>query len=182
MKKVIKFLSILFLVTLILAGCSDSDESNPKNTAKQFVKEIYTIDSKKIDNYNAWNKADDIESSKKALQAKDKTLITLMTKDGYNNFTTNRNNSILVQACAVGNYSMQVTNLTLSKNVYDAGEDKAGYNFEVKLKLISNKDKTEKTNEAKGYVALSKEDEHWKVFVYQVTLRPNVVEELLKNK
>ena len=182
MKKVIKLFSILSLVTLILVRCSDSNENNAQKVAKEFGMELYRVDSNKINDYNNLIKSKDVQVLAETMQSNDKTIKSLMTEDGYNSFVANRFNTLNTQGCAEGNYTMQVTDFTLSQNAYDIKENKAAYNFETKLKFSSNKDNTEQTDVGKGYIGLSKDNGQWKVFVYRMTVLPKLIEETLNNK
>ncbi|BCZ48114.1 hypothetical protein psyc5s11_41810 [Clostridium gelidum] len=182
MKKVTKLFSILSLVTLILVVCSNSNENNAQKVAKEFETELYTVDSNKINDYNNLIKIKDVQALAETMQSNDKTIKSLMTEEGYNSLVANRFNTLNTQGCAEGNYTMQVTDLTLSQNSYDIKENKAGYNFETKLKFSLNKDNTEQTDVGKGYIGLSKENGQWKVFVYRMTVLPKLIEETLSNK
>lgn len=182
MKRVIKMLSILSLFTLILVGCSGSDENNAQKVAEEFGTKLYTVDLKKIDDFNALMKIKNVQSLAETMQSNDKTIKSLMTEDGYNTLVANRDNTLNTQDCVEGNYTMQVIDFTLSKNAYDIKENKAGYNFETKLKFISNKDKTEQTDVGEGYIGLSKENGQWKVSVYKMTVLPKLIKETLNNK
>lgn len=184
MKKVINLFSILCLIILILVGCShsDSDENNAQKVAKEFATELYTVDSNKINDYNNLTKSIDNKTFPETMHSNDKTIKSLMTEEGYNSLVANRFNTLNTQGCTESNYTMQVTDLTLSQNAYDIKENKAGYNFEIKLKFISNKDNSKQTGVGKGYIGLSKENGQWKVFVYRVTVVPKLIEETLNNK
>lgn len=182
MKRVIKMLSILSLVTLILVGCSGSDENNAQKVAEEFGAKLYTVDLKKIDDFNALMKIKNVQSLAETIQSNDKTIKSLMTEEGYNTLVANRDNTLNTQNCVEGNYTMQVIDFTLSQNAYDIKENKAGYNFETKLKFISDKDKTEQTDVGKGYIGLSKENGQWKVSVYKMTVLPKLIKETLNNK
>jgi hypothetical protein len=184
MKKVINLFSILCFVILILVGCShtDLDDISAQKVAKEFATELYTVDSNKIKDYNNLIKIKDTKSFAETMQVNDKTIKSLMTEEGYNSLVANRFNTLNTQGCTESNYTMQVTDFTLSPNEYDIKENKAGYNFEIKLKFISNKDNTEHTDVGKGYVGLSKENGQWKVFVYRTTAVPKLIEDTLNNK
>lgn len=182
MKNIIKLLSILLLVTLGLVGCSGSDESAAKKVAIEFGTDLYTVDSKKINDYNALMKIENVQSLAEAMQYNDKTIKSLMTEDGYKALVANRDNTLNAESCAKGTYTIQVTDLTLSQNTYDMKENKARYYFDTKLKFISNKDKTEKTDVGKGYIGLSKDSGQWKVSVYKVTVLPELIKETLSKK
>lgn len=179
LKKIIKITAALSLAVIILAGCSSLDEKNAQKAAKVFGTELYTVDSKKIENYNAALKTGDSAAYVKTLLENDKALKSLMTEDGYETLVSNRENISFTQLCIKGNYIMQVTDLTLSKNAYDIKENKASYNFTVKLKLISEKDKTEQTDEGQGSISLVKENGQWKVFAYKMTVLPKLLKKLL---
>ena len=182
MKKIIKLFNILSIVTLILVGCSSSDENNAQKVAKDFGTKLYTVDSKKINDYNVLIKSKDVHSLAEIMQYNDETIKSLMTEEGYNSLVANRDNTLNTQSCAEGNYTMQIENFTLSPNVYDIKENKAGYKFETRLKFISNKDKTEHTDIGKGYIGLSKENGQWKISVYRMTELPKLIKDTLNNK
>lgn len=179
MKKLIKICIVLSLIILVLAGCTNSDEKAAQKAAKDFGTELYTVDSKKIDKYNAYLKIKDDITAVMTLRSNDKALKSLMTEDGYTTLKTNGENTLYTRSCIKGNYTMQVTDLTLSENAYDIKENKASYNYTVKLKLISGKDKKEYADEGQGYISLIKEDGQWKVFAYQMTVLPKLLKETL---
>ena len=168
MIKLVKLFSIPFLIILIFVGCSNSNESNAKKIAKQFGSNLYTVDTKKVSDYNALLKTETIQSF-------DKTIQPLMTENGYKNLLANRDDIKNTQGCAINNYTMQVTNLILTKTFYDDKQNTAGYYYEAKLKFISGKDKKEQTDVGKGYIGLSKENGQWKVSTYQATIIPDLV-------
>lgn len=182
MRKVIKSIGILLLMALVLVGCSSSDENDARKVASKFGKELYTVDSKKIDDYNAMTNLNDVKSISEAMRSNDRSLRALMTDNAYDILISSRSNTINIQGCAASNYTMKVTDLILSKNVYDIKENKAGYYFEAKLKIIADKDKSEQSDEGKGYIGLSKENGQWKVSVYKMTVLPKTVKEALDNR
>jgi len=168
MNKLVKLFSILFLITLIFVGCSGSNESNAKKIAEEFGRNLYTVDTKKVSDYNALLKTETIQSF-------DKTIQPLMTGNGYKSLIANRDDIMNTQGCAINNYTMQVTNFILTKNFYDDKQNTAGYYYEAKLKFVSDKDKKEQTDVGKGYIGLSKENGQWKVSTYQTTIIPDLV-------
>lgn len=179
MKKLIKICIVLSLIILVLAGCSSSDEKDAQKAAKNFGNEIYTVDSNKIDKYNAYAKIKDDITAVMTLRTNDKALKSLMTEDGYTILKTNGENILYTRSCIKGNYTMQVIDLTLSENAYDIKENKASYNYTVKLKLISGKDKKEYIDEGKGYISLIKEDGQWKVSAHKISVLPKLLKEVL---
>lgn len=182
MKKVMKLFGILSLITTILVGCNSSEEANAEKIAKEFAEELYTVDSDKIDSYNTLKKIENTQSLIETMESDNKTLKALTTEDAFDQLVSSRQIHMNTEMCASGNYTMQVTEFTLSENKYDVKEDKAGFDFEVKLKLISNKDKTEQTDAVDGYIGLLKEDGQWKVFSYKVFTYPKVLKEASNNK
>lgn len=181
MKKLIRIVGVLSLITLVLVGCSSSDEKNAQKAAKEFGTELYTVDANKIENYNALLKKGDKDIAKLAeeYQSNDKAIKSLMTEDGYKTLFSNRGTILFTQLCIKGNYTMQVTDLTLSKKAYDIKDNKASYNFTVKLKLTSGKDKKEQADEGQGYISLVKENGQWKVFAYKMTVLPKLLKDIL---
>ena len=168
MSKLVKLFSTLFLITLIFVGCSGSNKNDAKKIAEQFGRNLYTVDIKKVSDYNALLKTETI-------QPFDKTIKPLMTENGYKSLFANRDDIMNTQGCAINNYTMQVTNFVLTKNFYDDKQNTAGYYYEAKLKFISGKDKKEQTDVGKGYIGLSKENGHWKVSTYKVIIIPDLV-------
>lgn len=174
MKKVIKLISILSLVTLLLVACSSSEERKAQKVAKKFGTEVNTVNLKRIHDYNDMINDGNIEPTAEDMYSNDKILRSLMTKDGYNNLVKDRLNIIFTEICSSGNCTIQVTDLTLSKNAYDIKKNKAGYNFVAKLKFVENKDKTENKDVWEGYIGLTKENGQWKVTTYKVNVVPKL--------
>ena len=112
----------------------------------------------------------------------DKKIQPLMTLSGYESTIANRFNTLSTEVCVNGKYTLQVTDFILDKNLYDGKEDKAGYNYEVKLKFTSTDGKSEKTDTAKGYIGLLKEDGQWKVFICKLVAYPKLYKEILTNQ
>ena len=118
----------------------------------------------------------------KIIQSLDKNIQTLMTKEGYESFAANRLNTLSAKVCDKGNYTLQVTDFILEKNLYSAKEDKAGYYYEAKLKFISTDGKNERKDIAKGYIGLLKENGQWKVSIYRSETYPKLYKEILINE
>lgn len=178
MKNIMKLFSILSLVILISVGCNSSPETDAKNNAKEFLTEFYTADTDKIDKYDALMKIDVSQPSfYETMKSNDKKLISLTTEDEYDGLVSNRTNIIYAKGCSIGGYTLQVTDISFSKNAYDIKENKAGYNYKVKLKFISNKDKSEHPDTVTGYIALVKKDNQWKVLVFKTDTVPDLIKE-----
>lgn len=182
MKKVMLLVTILSWILIILPGCSSSAEDTAEKAAKALIEELYTVNSEKVSKFNDLMKEQNNQSFIETMQSNDKTLRSLMTEDEYNKLVSNRQNIAIVQGCFVSDCTMQVTDIALSKNTYDTKENKAGFNFEAKLKLISNKDNAEKPDLATGYIGLSKENGQWKVFAYKHNTSPKFLKEELGNR
>ena len=105
-----------------------------------------------------------------------------MTQNGYESLVANRQNTSTTEICNKGNYTLQVTDFILDKNLYGEKENKAGYYYEAKLKFISTDGKTERTDTTKGYIGLLKENDQWKVSIYQLTLVPKLYTEIMSKQ
>lgn len=185
MKKAIKLLIILLiillLITITVISCVKSG-SNIKKVAQEFCENLYTVDREKVTEYNRFLK--EIKNTKEPdkligllqerLKSIDKGIEPLMTKKGYENTVMNRMNTLALDICIEGDYTLQVTDFILGENQYDDGEDKAGYYYEVKLNFISEDGKTEQTDTAKGYIGLIKENGQWKVFAHKPQKLPQM--------
>jgi uncharacterized lipoprotein NlpE involved in copper resistance len=180
MRKIIKLFSIITLFTLILVGCSNSDENNAKKVAKEFVTKLYTVDTKKINDYNSLLKSQDAKAIAESIQSHDKSIISLMTDEAYKTLVANRDNVLSTEASVKGDYTLEVTQLTLTKTSSDSKENKLAYSVETKLKFISNKDKTEKNDVCSINIGLLKENGQWKVSTYKTTELSKLIAESLK--
>lgn len=198
-KKIIKLFNLLFLIIITFSGCA-SNESDSKKIAQEFGRNLYTVNAQKVDEYNKmlkerdkFNVANAVMTETggvaphtpeyiKTMQSLDKNIQPLMTEKAYEAIVANRFNTLSTEVCAEGNYTCQVINFILDKNLYDEKGDKAGYYYEIKLKFISTNGKAERTDTAKGYIALLKENGQWKVFVYKSETYPNLYKEILINK
>ncbi len=177
MGKVIKIIGILCLIIYSLIGCSNSEVKDSQSVAEKFVKELYTVDSKEIDNFNVFLNSETNDSNLMNVEIEEmhKNLKPLMTEDAYSLLLNNRINFAFIQLCAVENYLMQVTDFSLSKTTNDTDVNNEGYKFEAKLKFISNKDKTEQEDVGKGYLGLTREGGKWKISGYKINELPKVM-------
>lgn len=198
MKKVKTLFSILFLITITFIACA-SNENNTKKVAQEFGMNIHTANVQKVSDYkklmamsasgNAVNiigEGGTINANKvahasylKITQSFDKNIQSLMTKKAYEGCLGNRYNILSSEICAKGNYTVQVTDFNLDKNIYGEKEDKAGYYYEAKLKFTSTNGKVERTDTTKGYIGLSKENGQWKVSIYKLTEAPKLYNEIM---
>jgi len=177
MKKSINLFVVLCLVTLIIGGCSKTEEKSVQKIAEDFVTELYTVDSKEIENYNNLLalKTNDVQVLTEAMESNDKEIKSLMTEKAYKIFTQNRKNLMFTTYCVKGNCTMQVIDISLSERTSNTDEDSVGYNFEVKIKFISINDKTELIDIGKGIIELSKENKQWKVSGYKEIEVPKTI-------
>lgn len=145
-----------------------SEEMRAQATAKEFITDLYTVNTVEIDNYKSLLNlsSSDPNALTEATQINDEVLKSLMTDSAYETLLKNRDNLKPTQLCHEGNYTMQVAKFQLSENKNNIENNEAGYDFEVHLKFISN-DGTETTGTAKGLVELEKIDGSWKVTGYK---------------
>lgn len=188
MKKVIVIFCGLCLVTLVLVGCSSSDEGDAKKVGDEFVRNIYTVDAEKIAKFNTpvpeptgdpgseeYNKKYGDEVLK-LMKSVDKNILPLITEDGYQSIITSTFNSVSTKICAKNDSTAKVTDLTLGKNMYKDYKDKGKirYRYEVKLNYISSDGKSEQADTSTGAVELLKEDGKWKVCLFDITQFPKL--------
>ncbi len=179
MRKVIKFVVILCLIIFNLIGCSNSEGKDSQSVAEKFVKELYTVDAKEIDNFNEILnfKTNEIKMFIEEIESMHKKIKPLMTENSYKTLLNSRTKFALIQLCAKENCLMQVTDFSLTKTTNDTDVNNEGYMFEVKLRFISIKDKTEKEDVGKGYIGLTKESGKWKISGYKMNVLPNLLTE-----
>lgn len=174
-----------------------SDENNCKKTAVEFIKNLYTVDAGKITAYEQF--VDFVTSSSKAAvessgnsegivtlpqnlqeeaekkqEALTENIRTLITDNAYKVMVSNRNDILNMKGCSENNCTMEVTEVILVQKFYDTKENDAGYNFEVKIKFISDKDNKEQSDTAKGYIGLKKEYGNWKINAYELQSKPEL--------
>ncbi|MBC8060548.1 MAG: M56 family metallopeptidase [Clostridiaceae bacterium] len=154
---------------------SKTQEKRPVALAEEFVRNIYTVDAKKVAEFKKFYTTNVYsEEYMKIYQSLDKNIEPLMTKEGYEAITANTFNSVTTRICDAGNYTAQVTDFSLDKNVYGENEDKVRYHYEVKLKFISSDGKIEKADVSKGAVELLKENGQWKVWIFTIIEFPKL--------
>ena len=172
MRKAISIINALCLVLLIIVGCNKSDVSDVQRMAEEFITELYTVNSEEIAVLDLRTK--DIKVLAEANESNDKSFESLMTERAYNIFVKSRQSFMYTLYCAKNNYTMEVLNITLSQNSNDT-VDKVDYDYDVKVKFISNNENTEHTDTAKGYLRLIKESGEWKVSDYRETEFPKTI-------
>jgi hypothetical protein len=185
MKKLIPLLSILFLTLIIFVGCGASDENAAKKVAENFVKNFYTIDSKKITKYNTLLQAENgqlstatdsagiaklmkYENSIHSLSTEN--IKPLMTEKEYKTLIMNREDIMNIQGCAKNNFTMQVTSFNLTKASNDNESNTVSYSYKTYLKFISLKDKSTHSDVIEGFLGISKENGQWKISIFQTTV------------
>ncbi len=150
-----------------LKTLNNSKEFVAAEIAKAFLTDLYTVDSKEVDNYKYLlnlNTTDE-KALSDAMQINDEVLKSLMTDEAYDILVKNRENLWFAKACHEGNYTMQVSEIQFSENKNNIEKDEAGYNFQVLSKVISH-DGTEVTNSVEGLIELRIIDGNWKVTGY----------------
>jgi hypothetical protein len=189
------------IIVVILGGIgialntSKSKETNAKKVAEEFIRDIYTVDAKKItDSNNLLNAAPTIglgvpqtnvepEPSKEyteIMQSLNKNIQPLMAKGAYEELVAGGNNLRIVFMCDDYNYTSQVTDFTLGENIYENYEDKniVRYYYETKLKLIPTDGKAEKADTSKGAIDLIKENGQWKVRGFGIKQFPDIFKKM----
>jgi len=189
--------TLLLTVIVVIIGSlgivldnSKSKIEAPVNVAEKFVRDIYTVDTKKVAEFKTLpampnrlsiglgvTEVSAMEPSKeyiKTLHSLDKNIQPLMTEKGYQTITANTFNLLITRICAKGNYTAQITDFTLGKNVYGENEDTVRYPYEVKLKFISSDGKNEQADVSTGAIELLKENGQWKVSIYTITTFPKL--------
>ena len=167
----------------IALNTSKSKVGTSVNVAEEFIKNIYTVDAVKVAEFKSLDGQIPPGSNiigegvpkgtttppnaeyTKTMQSFDKNIEPLMTKAGYEGIIADQVNTATSRICADGNYTSQVTDLTLGENVYKDNEDKntARYYYETKSKFITTDGKVEKIGTSKGVIGLIKENDQWKV-------------------
>lgn len=149
-----------------LNSINNSKELTGLEAAKEFITEFYTVNSEEIAVLDL--RTNDIMTLAEANESNDKIFEPLMTEMAYNIFVKSRQSFMYTLYCAKNNYTMEVLNITLSQISNDT-VDKVEYDFDVKVKFISNNENTAQTDTAKGYLSLIKENGEWKVSDYRET-------------
>lgn len=189
-----QLLSLLLFITLSLVGCGNNDEKASAKVAEDFGKTFYTVDSNKTSQFDdfsnslskmAESQRDNITSTgvielkdtDTTVPAFDENIRPLMTEDAYKKYVANRHNIMNIQACKKNDVIMQVTDFTLTKTFYDSKQGKIGFDYEVKLKITSNKDKDTQTDNGKGNIGLIRENGQWKVYSSTISVMPKLIRE-----
>ncbi len=176
----------------IALNTSKSKVEIPVTIAEEFVRNIYTVDEKKVALFKTLvgqtppgmsiigegvpegSITGPNEEYTKITESLYANIQPLMTKGGYEGIMMNQFDSLSMKICANGNYTAQVTDFTLGENVYGENDDKVRYPYEAKLKFMAADGKGEIANMTKGAIELTKENGEWKVSMYTITVFPEL--------
>lgn len=89
MKKMLKLLSVLFLITISFIGCSNTDKNDASKVAEQFVRNLYTVDTKQLAEYNTFRNSSSAADRGQTLQLLLNDFKPLMTDEWYRKFMAN---------------------------------------------------------------------------------------------
>jgi len=146
---------------------SGNEVKEAEKIAMQFGKRLYTVGLKEFDVYNKYEN----ESSEAMLMGAyelHQDFGPLMTDKEFQSLIAARYYIRYTIAAMHKEYTMEVKDLVLSKQFEDKKENKIGFNYEVKIRMIFNKDKSERIEEEYGYIGLIKENGKWKVYSYKL--------------
>lgn len=131
--------------------------------------DLYTVNIEEIDNYKSLLTLNPLEAGDlyDEVQINDEVLKSLMTEAAYESLLRNRENLKFTEICYRKNYTMDVSQIQLREHKTEA--DKAAYDFEAQIKLISN-DGREIVSEARGALDLVKTEKAWKISGYRYIL------------
>ena len=165
MKKMLKLLIVLSLIAITFIFCNNIDKNNASKVAEQFVRNLYTLDTKQLAKYNTFKNSSSAADRGQNLQLLLNDFKPLMTDEWYRKFMANCEYIAIINRFSPQNdYTVQIVQPILIQRFYDNKENKIGYNYKAKIKIISNKDKKEQTGTAEGYVGLIKENGQWKIY------------------
>lgn len=147
-----------------LSTISKGRELSAQDVAKAFIRDLHNVSVSDVKNYKAALdlKTADAKALSDAMQFNDAVFKSLMTEDAYNRLISNRENLKYIQACYEGNYTMEVLEIKLSDNKRSIENSEAGYDYEVKVKVISSSNKESEAT-GNGLIELSIIDGEWKV-------------------
>lgn len=169
MKRLIRLFTAVCFITIIFVGCVKSENDKAEKIANKFITELYTVDDKEIENYNNLLNMDikDTKQLSEAIQTNDTIIKTLMTVEAYEKLFLNRQNLKFAYYCEKGNYTMQISKLTLSEKTFSKEKNKAEYDVDINLSFISNNDNIKQTDVGKCNIWLTKENGQWKISGYR---------------
>jgi hypothetical protein len=170
-------LFVLCLSIFIISGCDKSVDNENQAIAEEFIMEMYTVDAEEVENYNKFLdlKPTDEKEFAEAIEANDEVIKSLMTGKAYNVLLKNRQNFMFTQHCALNNCTIQMLDVILSEKEPETEENKADYNFEVKIQFVSDDGIVLQDDSAKGQLRLEREDNEWKVSGYRVFEYPKAI-------
>lgn len=160
-----------------MAGCDKSVDIDNQAVAEEFIMEMYTVDAEEIENYNKFLDLipTDEKEFEEAIEVNDEVIKSLMTDKAYNVLLKNRQNFMFTQHCVLNDCTIQVQDVILSEKESGTEENKADYNFEVKIQFVSDDGSVLQNDSAKGQLRLEQEDNEWKVSDYRVFAYPKAI-------
>lgn len=176
MKRLISLFTAVCFIAIIVVGCGKYENNKAEKIANKFITELYTVDHKEIENYNNLLNMDikDAKQLSEAIQTNDTIIKTLMTDKAYKRLLHNRQNLKFAYYCEKRNYTMQISELTLSEKTFSIEESKAEYDVEINLNFISSNDNIKQTDVGKCNIWLNKENGQWKISGYREIKLPQI--------
>ncbi|MGK0467445.1 hypothetical protein [Clostridium sp.] len=188
MKKVIRIFCAL--IALVLVGCVSFDEGKGKKAGEAFIESIYTVDTKEVTNFKTPIPPEITEEDQESkenykkqsdaflerMKSIDKNIIPLMTKEGYEEASTNKFNILITKICSENKDTAQVTHIYFGENMYEDFVDtnKISYLYAVEYDFISSDGRTIQADVGKGVVELVKDDGKWKVCSFNIIQFPKL--------
>ena len=153
MKKVIGFLLVIVVASLLLVGCSSNKEANPEAVVKDFVTKMYTLEDYKT-----------VDMAKVNLEyPKDKytnEIRKISTESALEEFIADRIIYIYIDHL----YALHINSKIISISVDQQSSEKDGsivFAYKAKLKLTFADTKVEKEEEVGGQLTLNKVKNNW---------------------
>lgn len=187
MRKTAIFILILVLLA-VSSGCGSRVPASQK-AADTFIRSLYTVDEKKIDELRALepgraamqaqaaaagSKTEALEIYAKFFEAFDSHLRPLLTEDGYRSLLESQYNTYPTYICTEGRFAAKVTTIKFEEYDFGDGQTKAGYYFTAGLRFLSADGSDEKTANASGYLSLILEDGRWSVSLVKIISSPEL--------
>ena len=109
MKKMLKLLIVLSLIAITFILCNNTDKNNASRVAEQFVRNLYTVDTKQLAEYNTFKNSSSAADRGQTLQLLYNDFKPLMTDEWYRKFMANCEYTAIINRFSPQNdYTMQI--------------------------------------------------------------------------
>jgi len=165
MKRVIIFISLVLLLSIIFTACS-KDTANGKSTVKNVITAYYSVNQSDYDYYKEMIKGateSELANFDKNYETNSKKFEQYLSDKSYKSFYNSRVSYLRIDKAYKNNVFVEIKSLTITKEREDKKEKTIGYDYKLELKQTNKDTKKVEVIKKNGTMTVINENGKWKV-------------------